>query len=526
MIGLWVAGGLLTVAVLCVLLRPLVRQRAGANNEDRDSVVAVFRRQLAEIDADLAAGALAAADAIRARAEITRRMLEAADRETRQAPLPPGTPAELPWRIGAAVGIAGLLPAAALAIYLAVGMPNPAERAPAVAGHDAASLATAAAQLSKRLEAEPGDVAGWALLGRTLASLGRFPEARDAFRHAVKLVPGDPDLHAALGEMLVASAQGTVTPEAEAEFKRAPDDPRSRFYGAEAAAQRGDTGAARTALQALLADAPADAQWRQVVAERLAELSPGQAQPAPAAVSGPSPQDMAAAQSMSPEERQAMIRSMVERLAARLEQQPEDKAGWARLARAYEVLGDTDKAQAARARVEGGAGDGAPPSAAAPSPTTQDVAAAQAMPPSDQQAMIRGMVDRLAARLDADPSDAQGWLMLVRSYRVLGRQADALAALQRANAHIDGNAELLKAYLDVLATGTADDQIPPEVVRVATRLNALDGNQPEALWYLGLAASQHGDRAQAAAYWQHLLHELPAGAAERASVQQRLDALR
>ena len=45
-----------------------------------------------------------------------------------------------------------------------------------------------------------------------------------------------------------------------------------------------------------------------------------------------------------------MIRGMVERLAARLEQNPGDKEGWARLARAYEVLGDADKAQGARAR--------------------------------------------------------------------------------------------------------------------------------------------------------------------------------
>ena len=62
---------------------------------------------------------------------------------------------------------------------------------------------------------------------------------------------------------------------------------------------------------------------------------------------------------MSPEERQAMIRGMVDRLAARLEQNPNDKDGWARLAHAYEVLGETDKAQAARARA----------AAASPSPT-------------------------------------------------------------------------------------------------------------------------------------------------------------
>jgi len=53
---------------------------------------------------------------------------------------------------------------------------------------------------------------------------------------------------------------------------------------------------------------------------------------------------------MSPEERQVMIRSMVDRLAARLEQDPNDKDGWTRLAHAYDVLGESEKAQAARAR--------------------------------------------------------------------------------------------------------------------------------------------------------------------------------
>jgi cytochrome c-type biogenesis protein CcmH len=109
-----------------------------------------------------------------------------------------------------------------------------------------------------------------------------------------------------------------VTPTAEAEFAKAPDDPRSRYYSAEAALQHGDTAGARQKLQALLADAPAGAPWRQTVADSLAELTPSgpAAGAAPAgAPPGPSTQDVAAARDMSPEQRQAMIRGMVERLA-------------------------------------------------------------------------------------------------------------------------------------------------------------------------------------------------------------------
>jgi cytochrome c-type biogenesis protein CcmH len=183
-----------------------------------------------------------------------------------------------------------------------------------------------------------------------LASLQRFNEARDAYLRAITFKPDEPQLHAELGEVLVVAAGGTVTPAAEAEFAKSGNDPRARFYGAEAAVQRGDSAGAKTALQALLADAPADAPWRKVVTARLAEIAPDEPQASTKAPAGPNAQDIAAAQSMSPEERQAMIRGMVERLAARLEQQPNDKEGWSRLAHAYDVLGDAEKARAARAR--------------------------------------------------------------------------------------------------------------------------------------------------------------------------------
>ena len=87
--------------------------------------------------------------------------------------------------------------------------------------------------------------------------------------------PVETGLHAELGEVLVLAADGTVTPAAEAEFAKAPDDPRSRYYAAEAALQRWRPRRRRARnCEALLADAPADAPWRQTVADRLAELAP------------------------------------------------------------------------------------------------------------------------------------------------------------------------------------------------------------------------------------------------------------
>jgi cytochrome c-type biogenesis protein CcmH len=352
MIWFWIIAGLLVVAALIALLKPLL-WATPETAEEGESVLAVFRRQLTNLDTEIAQGRLAPDEAEAVRAEITRRMLAAADQETENSRPAVSGSAASSWRIGVAIGIAALLPAAALAIYAAVGAPAAIERsgsaAAAPATEDRAKLAAAAEQLKVRLQQEPGHVEGWVLLARTFVSLERYPEARSAYNQAIALAPNVPQLHAELGELLVLGAEGNVTAEAEAEFAKAGDDPRARFYGAEAALQRGDREGAKATLRALLATAPAEAQWRKVVQDRLSEIAPDE-QPPAAKGSGPTAQDVAAAQSMSPEERQAMIRSMVDRLAARLEQNPNDKDGWTRLAHAYDVLGESEKAEAARAR--------------------------------------------------------------------------------------------------------------------------------------------------------------------------------
>ncbi len=499
MVWFWIVAGLLTLAALAALLRPLVRRQRPGSGDD-EPVAALFRRQLVEIDAELAQGRLMPDQADAARTELTRRMLTAAEHGEAATPAQTDRGAETFWRVGGVIGIAGVLPAAAIAVYVTVGSPSAIDRVAATeaaAPHGAAELADAADRIKTHLKQAPDDLKGWVLLARTLASLNRFPEARDAYGHATALAPGEAGLHAEIGEVLVLEAEGKVTPAAEAEFGKAPDDPRSRYNGAEAALQRGDTAGARQKLQALLADAPADAPWRQAVADSLAELTPGgpSAGDGPtASAPGPTAQDLANARTISPEQQQAMIRGMVERLARRLEQHPDDKEGWTRLAHAYDVLGEPDKAKAARARQ------------AAAATSEPAAATAEAAPPT--------------------PDDAQGWITLARSYQGRGRTADALAALKQGTAQFPGDVALLEAYMNALASGITDDKLSPELVDLATRINALDGKQPDALWYLGVAAAQSGDGFRAASYWARLRDELPPGDSRRAVVQRKLDALR
>jgi len=149
-----------------------------------------------------------------------------------------------------------------------------------------------------------------------------------------------------------------------------------------------------------------------------------------------------------------MIRGMVERLAARLRDDGSDADGWVRLARSYKVLGDEARMQAAIADARRAlAGDAAklvafedglknidsePSAAPARSPA---VAAVPAQAPGEPDPMIRGMVERLAARLRQDGSDVNGWIMLVRSYLVLGERDRAEGAAAAARAAIGAKAE-------------------------------------------------------------------------------------
>ena len=73
-------------------------------------------------------------------------------------------------------------------------------------------------------------------------------------------------------------------------------------------------------------------------------------------------------------------------------------------------------------------------SAAAPGPTAQDVEAARSMSKDDQQAMIRGMVDRLAGKLADNPADAAGWLRLLQARMVMGDREQAAKDLASARA--------------------------------------------------------------------------------------------
>lgn len=96
----------------------------------------------------------------------------------------------------------------------------------------------------------------------------------------------------------------------------------------------------------------------------------------------------------------------------------------------------------------------APP--ASPGPSAEDVEAAAGMSAQDRQAMIEGMVGRLAERLKSEPADKDGWRRLIRAYAVMGREEDGRAAVEQARGQFAGDAAFL-AELDQMQTEFGKD---------------------------------------------------------------------
>lgn len=235
----WILAAALVVAVMAALVRTLLRAGTPAAADDgRASNVHILRDQLAEIDAELAAGTLAPEQHAAARAELERRVLD----ESRAADV------TLTARSGrrSALALAVVLPALAVLGYALLG--NRLAFDPILAKPPAQATAddieALVERLAQRMREQPADPAGWALLGRTYAAMQRFDAARDAYREAVARRPGDPDLLADYADALAMTQGRTLAGEPEKLVLQAlqadPDHLKALALAGSAAMERGD----------------------------------------------------------------------------------------------------------------------------------------------------------------------------------------------------------------------------------------------------------------------------------------------
>ena len=343
---------LMTAVAALVVLWPLGRARAVKSARDAD--LAVYRDQLAEITRDRESGRLPAEQAEAARVEVARRMLAAdADREAEaDAGTGEGAAKRATFRRRAAAVLAlVLLPASAVGLYVLVGSPQ-IEGAPLqarlAAPPNPGDLAILVRKVEEHLARNPNDAQGYAVLAPIYVRMGRSQDAARAYSQLIRIEGPNAEIYSALGEALVMASDGIVSADAQKAFKASlgidPNEPRALFFSALAAEQDGRSKDAAAILKKMLADARPDAPYVPMVRQALARVETGETAPA---APGPSAADVAAAADMSGEDRSAMIRSMVSRLEERLKAEPKDLDGWLRLARAFTVLGDKDKAEGA-----------------------------------------------------------------------------------------------------------------------------------------------------------------------------------
>ncbi len=281
-----------------------------------------------------------------------------------------------------------ILAAAALIALFAVGLAiwnrstPPAQLATQVEKVPQGDVGVMISGLEAKLKANPNDADGWRTLGWAFYETGKFAESASAYARATQINPGKAEYWSSLGEARVMGGSGNVPPEAKLAFEKAvaldPKDPRARYFLGVARDMSGDHKGAIDDWFALLADTPPGAPWEADVRRLIADIG-----------------------------RKEKI-EVASRLAAL---RPPQSAGGAAIA-----------------------------TAAIPGPSAQDMRAASQMPKGQQDAMIQGMVDGLEAKLKANPKNAQGWIMLMRSRMSLGELAKASAAYASARAAFAGDA--------------------------------------------------------------------------------------
>lgn len=457
----------------------------------------VYRDQLRDVERDLTRGVLGAEEAARLKVEISRRVLEA-DRAVQGAQAAARAPR------GATVTIAALCLAVfggTFALYQrlgAAGYPDQplaariamsdeayatrpsqdeaeqaaeAQRGPAP--EPDARFGALMERLRKAVQDRPNDPEGLALLARNEVNIGNYRAGWEAQRRLIAL-KGDTASaadYAELGELMIVAAGGVVTPEAEAALGKALELDRgqqlARYYVGRMMAQNGRADRAFRIWAELLREGPESAPWIASIRANITQLAwlAGDTRYTPPVAAGPSAADLAAAADMSPEDRQAMIRGMVDQLNQKLANEGGSAQDWARLISSLRMLEENDRADAVFAEAQTvfagrdedlsqimAANEGtAPAPMAIPGPSADQLDAAAEMTPQERQEMILGMVDGLADRLLEEGGSPEEWSRLISSLATLGDT-------ERAKAAYDAAQKNLADQPDALASVTAAAQ--------------------------------------------------------------------
>lgn len=300
MTGFVIGAAVAVVIVLALLLRPFLRGGAGGGQlSQRQLNTAIFRDQLGKLEQDLAEGTLAKDDYTQARAELQRRALEDTREEDATSTL------RAPKKT--MVGVALAVPIAAVALYLAIGNPGAMlAEGTAAAAHknQQQDLERMVAALAQKLEKEPDNLQGWAMLARSYKVLGRMMEAELAFERAGAAIDGDAQMLANYADVAATNAGGSLKGKPAQLIAKAikadPQNPMALWLSGTEAMERKDYDRALATwerLMTLLTPGSEDARMLQGAMEEVRARAgkPAGAAAAAAAAATPAPAQKSAA---------------------------------------------------------------------------------------------------------------------------------------------------------------------------------------------------------------------------------------
>ncbi|HEY2707657.1 MAG TPA: c-type cytochrome biogenesis protein CcmI [Caulobacteraceae bacterium] len=341
MIWLWIAAALVSAGLAALVVQRAARSARLADGEQGDNpALAVYRRQMAELDDLAGRGLIGEGERRSVRAETGRRLLAAAERA--EAPLKASNPRVI-------LAVAAGVPLIALGVYVGLGAPQfpdqPfAQRLASWRVSDPGMLSPPqmAAVLRALAAEKPTDPEPLIHLAVAEMASNQPTEATQALQRAIALSPARPDLWQLQGEMSVIQAGGDVDANAADSFRHAlsldPSLPISKYYLARGKIAAGDVAGGLADWRALAATLdPHEPRAVTLNAEIQQVAATGKLPPAALPQNG--------SQAPGP----AQIQGMVDGLAARLKMSPNDPTGWVRLVRAYTVLHENDRRDAALA---------------------------------------------------------------------------------------------------------------------------------------------------------------------------------
>jgi cytochrome c-type biogenesis protein CcmH len=374
----WIITGCLTLVVVATLVRALLR----SSTDSRPAAaydLDVYRDQLKEVERDLERGVVSPADAERATAEVSRRILAAdAALQDAQTTTATGRSGPILAALTAVVVISGTF-----VIYLDLGAPGYGDlalsdriEAAQIMRDDRPNQETAEAsipnqpppadttpdyvglveRLREAVAQRPDDTRGFTLLSQSEARLGNFAAAHAAQARVIELKGAEATGadFSEYADLMILAAGGYVSPEAEQVLERTlsldPTDGPARYYYGLMMAQTGRPDTALRIWDQLLREGPIDAAWIPPIDAQIEDMAMragvDYARPAMGTGRGPSAADIEAAGDMSPAERMEMIQGMVAGLSDRLATDGGPVEDWAQLISALGVLGERGRATA------------------------------------------------------------------------------------------------------------------------------------------------------------------------------------